>query len=81
MEQPTARTHTPFEPPMNPQGPKGTHHLPVISRFYGIVVYMNYRDHEPPHFHARYKGQDVLIEIEPGLIKGSFSEASLATVG
>jgi Domain of unknown function (DUF4160) len=28
--------------------------MPQISQFYGIVITMYYRDHEPPHFHARY---------------------------
>ncbi len=37
--------------------------MPCISRFYGIMVYLYANDHEPPHFHARYAGQDVAIEI------------------
>jgi hypothetical protein len=28
--------------------------VPRISAFYGIVITMYYRDHEPPHFHALY---------------------------
>lgn len=28
--------------------------MPEISRFLGIVVYMYYKDHAPPHFHAEY---------------------------
>jgi hypothetical protein len=28
--------------------------MPRISQFYGIVITMYYRDHQPPHFHARY---------------------------
>ena len=51
--------------------------MPVLSRFYGIVVYMNYRDHEPPHFHARYQDQEVMVEIESGLIRGSFPKRAL----
>ncbi len=51
--------------------------MPVLSRFYGIVVYMNYRDHEPSHFHARYQDQEVLVEIESGLVTGSFSKRAL----
>ena len=27
--------------------------VPEISRFFGIVVFMN-NDHPPPHFHVRY---------------------------
>ena len=51
--------------------------MPVLSRFYGIVVYMNYRDHEPSHFHARYQGQEVMVEIDSGLVTGSFSKRAL----
>jgi hypothetical protein len=35
-----------------------------ISRFYGIIIAMFFEDHNPPHFHARYAGDKVAIEIE-----------------
>jgi Domain of unknown function (DUF4160) len=28
--------------------------MPVISRFYGILIKMYFGDHVPPHFHAEY---------------------------
>ncbi|HHE55453.1 MAG TPA: DUF4160 domain-containing protein, partial [Caldithrix abyssi] len=28
--------------------------MPEISRFFGIVIYIFYLDHNPPHFHAKY---------------------------
>lgn len=28
--------------------------MPVIARFYGIVIKMYFNDHFPPHFHAIY---------------------------
>ena len=37
--------------------------MPEISRFYGIVIAMFYDEHNPPHFHARYGGDKVIIEI------------------
>ena len=37
--------------------------MPEISRFYGIVISMYYDDHNPPHFHARYGGDQAAIEI------------------
>lgn len=37
--------------------------MPEISRFYGIVVRMFFNDHMPPHFHAEYGGDDVVIAI------------------
>lgn len=30
--------------------------MPAISMFYGILIYMYYQDHVPPHFHAGIKG-------------------------
>ncbi len=51
--------------------------MPEISRFYGIVVFMNYNDHLPPHFHARYQGQEVTIEIQTGNVKGRMSKRAL----
>ncbi len=37
--------------------------MPVISRFFGIAVYMYWRDHAPAHFHARYQDDEVTVEI------------------
>ena len=37
--------------------------MPEISRFLGIVIKMFFDDHNPPHFHAEYGGDVVLIEI------------------
>lgn len=38
--------------------------MPRISTFYGIAIYMYYRDHPPPHLHARYGGAEAEIAIE-----------------
>ena len=43
--------------------------MPRISQFYGIAVYMYYRDHAPPHFHAIYGEYDAEVEIDTGLKK------------
>ena len=51
--------------------------MPTISRFYGIVVFINYRDHVPPHFHARYQDQEVTLEIETGIVRGTMSRRAL----
>jgi Domain of unknown function (DUF4160) len=37
--------------------------MPEISRFYGIVIKMFFRDHNPPHFHAEYGDDEALIDI------------------
>ena len=48
-----------------------------ISRFYGIVVFMNYREHDPPHFHARYQNQEIMFEIQSGVVQGKMSKRAL----
>jgi hypothetical protein len=35
--------------------------MPELSRFYGIIVRMYYADHSPPHFHAVYGDDEVVI--------------------
>ncbi len=37
--------------------------MPAIANFFGIVVAMHFDGHPPPHFHARYGRQRVVIEI------------------
>jgi hypothetical protein len=37
--------------------------MPEISRFFGIVIRMFFDDHNPPHFHAFYGEDQVLIDI------------------
>ncbi len=37
--------------------------MPEICRFYGIIIAMFFDDHNPPHFHARYGGNNVVIDI------------------
>jgi len=44
--------------------------MPIISRFLGIVITINYREHDPPHFHAWYSGREATIGIVNGAVKG-----------
>ena len=45
--------------------------MPEISRFYGIIIRMFYKDHEPPHFHAYYQKFQAKININSlDIIKG-----------
>jgi hypothetical protein len=37
--------------------------MPEISRFFGIVISMYFDEHNPPHFHAYYGKENVVIEI------------------
>jgi len=38
--------------------------MPCISRFFGITIHIYRDDHSPPHFHARYGGQEAAIAID-----------------
>ncbi len=40
--------------------------MPRLSEFYGIVIYMYFADHNPPHFHAIYAEYEALIRIDDG---------------
>jgi len=43
-----------------------------ICRFLGIVIAMYYREHGPPHFHARYGGLKGTVRIADGYVQGNF---------
>ena len=38
--------------------------MPEISRFLGIIIYMYFNDHNPPHFHVQYNNFRAIIDIE-----------------
>ncbi|MDP2208610.1 MAG: DUF4160 domain-containing protein [Bacteroidota bacterium] len=45
--------------------------MPEISRFFGIIIYIYYNDHQPPHFHAVYGEYEALFLIEDlGILSG-----------
>jgi len=54
--------------------------LPEISRFLGIVIYMLYDDHAPPHFHAEYAEYKITVEINTGVVEGRFPRRALKAV-
>lgn len=55
--------------------------MPAISRFLGIVITMYFEDHAPPHFHARYSGQEAQVGIDPlALLQGELPPRVLGYV-
>ena len=45
--------------------------MPELSRFLGIVVYMLFNEHNPPHFHVEYGEYKASISINDlALVKG-----------
>ena len=47
--------------------------MPIISAFFGIVIRMFYREHEPPHFHAEYQGQLAKFDFDGKMIAGNIN--------
>ena len=54
--------------------------MPEISRFYGIIVYMFFQDHNPPHFHVKYQDFGATINIEDGITKGEIPRRALRLI-
>jgi hypothetical protein len=44
--------------------------MPIISAFFGIVIRMFYKEHEPPHFHAEYQGQQGKFRFDGQIVAG-----------
>jgi hypothetical protein len=38
--------------------------MPEVSRFYGIVISMYFKEHNPPHFHADFGEYSAQFNIE-----------------
>ena len=52
--------------------------MPTKSMFRGIKVYINWADHMPPHFHAKYGGDEVIVSInELEVIEGDMPNKQL----
>lgn len=41
---------------------------------------MYWKDHAPPHFHAKYQGREVTVNITTGEITGTMSRRAIAMV-
>jgi hypothetical protein len=55
--------------------------MPRISTFFGIVIWMYYNDHQPPHFHATYGDQEAIILIGSGdVYQGHLSRRAIRLV-
>lgn len=54
--------------------------MPVISRFYGILVVMYFNDHSPPHVHAKYAGFEASFDFEGNILDGVLPPRATAFV-
>lgn len=57
--------------------------MPVLSKFYGIIIRMYFlqREHNPPHIHAIYGEHVAAVEIESKrVLEGALPPKALAMV-
>lgn len=54
--------------------------MPVISRFYGILIIMYFNDHNPPHVHAKYSGYEAIIDFDGQIIEGEIPNRAVKFV-
>ena len=57
--------------------------MPVISRFYGIIIRMYFlqKEHNPPHIHAIYNEDGAAIDFMTGeVIEGQLPTKAMAMV-
>lgn len=54
--------------------------MPIVSRFLGIIIVMYWNDHSPPHFHAKYSGYEITVDINTGVVEGKFPKRALRLV-
>ena len=55
--------------------------MPEISLFYGIKVTMNWKEHNPPHFHVEYAEHTASIDIQKAqIIRGTIPNRHLKLV-
>lgn len=56
------------------------HGMPEISRFFGIMIKMYHSEHGPPHFHAIHAEHEITVDVESGIIHGTFPSRALRHV-
>jgi hypothetical protein len=49
--------------------------MPTISFFFGLIIRMYYKDHQPPHIHVQYQDCNAVIDI----FTGNMTEGVLPT--
>ena len=57
--------------------------MPVLSRFYGIIIRMYFlqKEHNPPHIHAIYGDDKAAITIADGkILEGNLPKKALEMV-
>ena len=55
--------------------------MPELSRFFGISIRMFFDEHNPPHFHAIYAGEEAEVGISQiALLRGQLPRRAIGMV-
>jgi hypothetical protein len=55
--------------------------VPIISIIFGIIIRINFRDHNAPHLHAEYQGAEAIFNIRTGeLMEGRLPKRHVAMI-
>ena len=55
--------------------------MPEICRFLGIVIYMYFKEHNPPHFHAEYNEFKATFDMKSlGVLEGDLPPRVMSLV-
>ena len=55
--------------------------MPEISRLFGIIIFMYFDEHNPPHFHVKYGEERAVMSInELKMLEGKLSKRALSLV-
>ena len=52
--------------------------MPIVSSFFGIVIRMYFTEHQLPHFHAEYQGQEVACSLNGAILRGQLRSSTAA---
>jgi hypothetical protein len=44
--------------------------MPVLSMFYGVIISMFYKDHNPPHIHIQYAEYNAIVDFNGHILEG-----------
>ncbi len=47
--------------------------MPVVAVIAGVKIYMYFKDHQPPHFHAKEDSEEEVFDLEGNSLKGAIS--------
>ncbi|MCH8010937.1 MAG: DUF4160 domain-containing protein [Candidatus Marinimicrobia bacterium] len=47
--------------------------MPIVSRFFGIIIRMYYDEHTPPHIHAEYQSKKAVFDFYGNIIRGNLN--------